>query len=155
MIPVQHIHPMLVHFPIVLIFLLAAFDIVATLSGRSVSGRSTAGNFSTGIAIATAVFAVLTFVFGGMALDVAEAGGFHSDVAEIHESLGEMVAIVASLYAVLRAGLWFKDKRISGSAALIFPVVAIAGSVLVAATAYYGGQLVYELGVNVTKIALN
>ena len=28
MIPVQHIHPMLVHFPIVLVFVLAAFVIV-------------------------------------------------------------------------------------------------------------------------------
>jgi uncharacterized membrane protein len=155
MIPVQHIHPMLVHFPIVLIFLLAAFDIVATLGGRSISGRGVAGNFSTGIAIATAAFAVLTFIFGGMALDVAEAGGFHSDVAEIHEGLGEMVAIAASIYALLRAGLWLKDVRISGVASLIFPVAAVAGSVLVAVTAYYGGQLVYELGVNVTKIALN
>ncbi len=155
MIPVQHIHPMLVHFPIVLVFMLAAFDVLASLRGRIVSGRTVAGNISTGLAVGTAIFAVATFFFGGLALDVAESGGFHSDIAETHESLGEMVAIITSLYAIIRAGLWFKDFRISGTTALVFPLVALGCCALVAATAYFGGQLVYELGVNVAKIAMN
>jgi uncharacterized membrane protein len=154
-IPIQHIHPMLVHFPIVIIFGLAVFDVIATLRGYSITGRNTAGNFSTGLAVFAAVFSVATFYFGGLALDIAEAGGFHSDVAEIHESLGEMVAIATSIYAVLRVGLWVGDIRIQNIASYIFPVAAIAGSALVAATAFYGGQLVYDLGVNVAKIALN
>lgn len=155
MIPVQHIHPMLVHFPIVLIFFLTAFDILATLRGHSVTGRTVAGNISTSFAVLTGLFAIATYIFGGMALDVAEAGGFHSDVAEIHESLGEMVAIVTGIYGLLRAGLWFKDFRINGVTSYIFPLAGLAGSALVAATAYFGGQLVYELGVNVAKVAMN
>jgi uncharacterized membrane protein len=155
MIPVQHIHPMLVHFPIVLIFLLTAFDVGATVRGRSVTGRTVAGNISTSMAVLTGLFAIATYFFGGMALNVAESGGFHSDVAEIHESLGEMVAIVTGVYALLRAGLWFKDFRINGVPSFLFPIASIAGSALVAITAYYGGQLVYELGVNVAKIAMN
>ena len=155
MIPIQHVHPMLVHFPIVLILMLAAFDVLATLRGQSVSGRSTAGNISTSLAVLTGVFAVATFVFGGMALDVAEAGGFHSDVAETHESLGEIVAICAAVYAAVRTFLWFRNTRINGTAAWLFPFAAITGSVLVAATAFFGGQLVYELGVNVARVAMN
>jgi uncharacterized membrane protein len=155
MIPVQHIHPMLVHFPIMLIFFLAAFDLVATLRDHSVTGRTTAGNISTGIAVMAAAFAVATFFFGGLALDVAEAQGFHSDVAEIHESLGELVAIATSIYAVLRAGLWWRDVRINGNLSVAFPITAIAASLLVTVTAYYGGQLVYDLGVNVAKVAMN
>ncbi len=155
MIPVQHIHPMLVHFPIVMIFMLAAFDLIATVRGSSVTGRTTAGNISTGLTIFTAIFAAATFYFGGMALDVAESGGFHSDVAEIHESLGETVAIVTALYALLRAGLWWRDIRVQGNASVVFPITAILGSLLVTVTAYYGGQLVYDLGVNVVKVALN
>ena len=155
MIPVQHIHPMLVHFPIVLIFMLAAFDVLASLRGCSVSGRTVAGNISTGLVVGTAIFAVATFFFGGLALDVAESGGFHSDVAEIHGGLGEMVAIFTTIYAFIRAGLWFKDYRISGVTSFVFPVAALGFSALVAATAYFGGQLVYELGVNVAKIAMN
>jgi uncharacterized membrane protein len=155
MIPVQHIHPMLVHFPIVLVFLLAAFDMSATYLGRSVSGRTVAGNISTAVAIATGIFTVATYFFGGMALNVAEATGFHSDIAETHESLGEMVAILTSVYALIRAGLWLKDFRISGISSIVFPVTALGFSALVAATAFFGGQLVYELGVNVAKVALN
>jgi uncharacterized membrane protein len=155
MIPVQHIHPMLVHFPIVIIFALAAFDLIATVRGYSVTGRTTTGNISTSLAVFAAIFAVATFYFGGMALDVAEAGGFHSDVAEIHEGLGEMVAIATSIYAVLRAGLWLRNIRIQNVTSYLFPVTAIAGSALVAVTAYYGGQLVYDLGVNVAKVAMN
>ncbi len=155
MIPVQHIHPMLVHFPIVLVFLLTAFDVVATFRGKTVTGRTTSGNFSTGIAVLTALFAIATYFFGGMALDVAESTGFHSDIAETHESLGEIVAIAATIYAVIRAGLWLRDIRITGLPSYVFPVAAIAGSALVSATAYFGGQLVYELGVNVAKVAMN
>ena len=155
MIPVQHIHPMLVHFPIVLVFMLAAFDVVASLRGFSVSGRTVAGNISTGLVVGSAMFAVATYFFGGLALTHAENGGFHSDIAETHESLGEMVAILTTIYAVIRVGFWFKDYRISGITSYVFPVAALGFSALVAATAYFGGQLVYELGVNVAKIAMN
>ncbi len=155
MIPVQHIHPMLVHFPIVLILLLTAFDVFATLRGRSVTRRTVAGNISTSFAVLTGLFAIATYIFGGMALTIAESGGFHSDVAEIHESLGEMVAILTGVYALLRSGLWIKDVRIDGIASYVFPVAGLAGSALVAVTAFYGGQLVYDLGVNVAKVAIN
>lgn len=153
MIPVQHIHPMLVHFPIVLVFVLAAFDLIATARGASVTGRSIAGNISTAVAVGSAIFAVATWYFGGLALDHAEAGGFSSDVAEIHESLGMTVAGALSVWAAIRTFMWWRDMRASGVVKFAMPVVALAGAGLVTVTAYYGGLLVYELGVNVTKAA--
>lgn len=152
MIPVQHIHPMLVHFPIVLVFMLAAFDLIATLRGATVTGRTVAGHSSTAVAVGAAIFAVATWYFGGLALDHAEAGGFSSDVAEIHESLGMTVAGVLSAWAAIRAFMWWRDMRATGALKLAMPAVALAGAGLVTATAYYGGLLVYELGVNVTKV---
>jgi uncharacterized membrane protein len=155
MIPIQHIHPMVVHFPIVLIILMAAVDTFASFRGISVTGRTTAGNLSVSLSLMTGVFAIAAFIFGGYALNVAESGGFHSDVAEMHESLGEAVAIVTSIYAAFRAAMWLKDIRLKGPLSFALPIMGIAGCVLVAATAYFGGQLVYELGVNVAKIASN
>jgi uncharacterized membrane protein len=38
--------------------------------------------------------------------------------------------------------------------AIAVPVVEVAGAMLVTATAYYGGLLVYDLGVNVAKTAI-
>jgi uncharacterized membrane protein len=153
MIPPQHIHPLIVHFPIVLIVLLAALDWIASLRGVSVTGRTPAGNASVAFAVLAGFAALTAFYFGGVALNIAEAGGFHSDVAEIHESLGEMTAIILGGWAIVRAFLWFRDIRISSPIAFSVPVLELAGLALVTVTAYYGGQLVYDLGVNVTMAA--
>lgn len=151
MIPVQHIHPMIVHFPIVLIFCLAAFDVIATFTGHSVSGRTVAGNISTVLAVLAGASAVVAAMFGDMALEFAEATGFHSEIAEIHEGLGQTTATAFGIWALIRLFLWWKDKRFAGGVGFVMPVVAVAGVCLVIATAYFGGQLVYDLGVNVAK----
>ena len=153
MIPVQHIHPVLVHFPIVFMLTLAVFDVVAMARGADVTRRTAAGNVSTGLAVLAGVFAVVTFVFGGMALDIAESGGFHSDIAEIHEALGGTVAAVFAIWGVMRAFVWWRKFPVRGFLGILVPAAEIVGSVIVIATAYYGGQLVYDLGVNVAHIA--
>jgi uncharacterized membrane protein len=153
MIPVQHIHPMLVHFPIVFFLSAAVFDIVATLSGRSVTGRSTAGTVSVVLVILAAVSAIATFVFGDMALGHAEAAGFHSDIAEIHEGLGMATMAAFVLWALIRAFAWWRDIDSRGAARAVTPTVEVLGALLVTVTAYYGGELVYGLGVNVAHAA--
>jgi uncharacterized membrane protein len=153
MIPVQHIHPMLVHFPIVFFLSAALFDIVATFSGRSVTGRSRAGTVSLVLVLLAALSAVATFFFGGMALDVAESGGFHSDIAEIHEGLGTMTTAVFVMWAVIRSYTYWRDMRGRGAIRAAAPVFEIFGVVLVTLTAYFGGELVYGLGVNVAHAA--
>lgn len=153
MIPTAHIHPILVHFPIVFFLCLAALDTIAGLRGIPVTGRSGAGNASTGLALLAGGFAVVTYIFGDMALEIAEAGGFHSDVAEIHEQLGGITMGAFAAWAVIRALLWFRNVKLRGGLAALLPMIEIAGAALVVATAYYGGQLVYGLGVNVAKVA--
>lgn len=153
MIPVQHIHPMLVHFPIVFFLSAAAFDIVATLSGHSVTGRSWAGSVSLVLVLLAAVSAVATFFFGGMALHFAEAGGFSSEVAEIHEGLGEMTTAVFVMWAIIRSFTYWRDMSGRGAVRAVAPAFEILGAMLVSLTAYYGGELVYGLGVNVAHAA--
>src|SRR5262245_50131801 len=92
MMTIAHIHPMLVHFPIVFFLTLAALDTVATLRGVPVTGRGGIGNVSTGLALLAGLFAIATYIFGDMALEFAEANGFHNDVAEVHEHLGGATA---------------------------------------------------------------
>ncbi len=153
MIPVQHIHPMLVHFPIVFFLTLTAYDLIAVLRGRDVGGRSRTGTISTSLAVLAGLSAVAAFIFGGIALDVAEQGGFHSDVAEIHESLGGFTAIAFAIWALVRGFAWWRDLRPAGATAIAVPVIEVAGAVLLMITAYYGGQLVFGLGVNVLHAA--
>jgi len=96
---------------------------------------------------------VVTYYFGGVALDLAESHGFHSDIAETHEGLGELVAIAFVIWALIRALAWWRNIRLTGLAAAIVPVIEVVGSGLIIWTAYYGGILVYGLGVNVARAA--
>lgn len=155
MISIAHIHPMLVHFPIVFFLSLAILDVAATMRGVSVTGRGGIGNVSTGLALLSGLFAIVTYVFGDMALDVAEEGGFHSDVAEAHEHLGGATAAIFVLWAIIRLVAWWRNANLRGSGAYLLSLVEIVGAVVVLATAYYGGQLVYDLGVNVAQAATN
>jgi uncharacterized membrane protein len=144
---------MLVHFPIVFFLVLAAFDLVALIRGASFTGRSAVANASAGLAVLAGLSAAVTWYFGTVALDFAEAGGFHSDIAEMHESLGEFTALAFIVWAAIRVLLWWRNRAarrgIEGAAV----AVEILGALLVIWTAYYGGQLVYILGVNVARTA--
>ena len=151
MVPIQHLHPMIVHFPIVLIFLVAGFELIAVSLGRTVTGRTASGNFAVGLLGLAAAASVLAFYLGDIALSFAEAGGFESDIAETHETLGKYVAITLVIWAIIRGVLWWRNVKIERPVAYVFPVISILGAALVSWTAYYGGQLVFDLGVNVTK----
>ncbi|MER8781221.1 DUF2231 domain-containing protein [Mesorhizobium sp. M1006] len=152
-VPIQHIHPILVHFPIVLIYTLAAIDLVALAGGNAVTRKSGAGTISTFVALAAGVFALGTWFFGGLALDHAEAAGFSSDIAEIHESLGGITAFAFLIWGLVRLALWIRNREFR-AVTIAIPLIEIGGAVLVTTTAYYGGLLVYELGVNVAKTAI-
>jgi uncharacterized membrane protein len=153
MLEVQHIHPILVHFPIVFFITLAAVDLVATARGRITTGRGALGNLSLGLALAAGAFAVGAYFMGDAALEFAESSGFHSDIAETHEALGETTAAAFAIWALIRLGLWWRDRRLTGAGAVAVSLIEVAGAALVVATAYYGGQLVYDLGVNVAHAA--
>jgi uncharacterized membrane protein len=150
---VQLIHPMLVHFPIVLFLLLAGIDLIATLRGVSVTEKASFGNVSTSIAAMSGAFALAAFYFGGLALTHAEDGGFSSPIAETHEALGEFTAVAFAVWAAIRVVMWFSNRQMPTFIKSAIPLVEIAGAILVVATAYYGGQLVYDLGVNVAHAA--
>ena len=153
MLLIQHVHPILVHFPIVFMLTLAVLDALASARGYAVIGRGAVGNVSAGLAVLAGGFAVVTYIFGGMALDVAESGGFHSDIAETHEALGEFTAIAFAVWAFVRIFLWWRNAKLGRAVSGAVALVEIAGAALVVATAYYGGQLVYDLGVNVAHMA--
>jgi uncharacterized membrane protein len=151
MISIAHIHPMLVHFPIVFFLSLAVLDTIATLRGVPVTGRGGVGNVSTGLALLAGMFAVATYIFGDMALEYAEAGGFHSELAEIHESLGEATAAAFAIWAIIRVVAWWRNARVRGGGAVLLSLVELAGAAVIVTTAYYGGRLVFDLGVNVAQ----
>ena len=152
MLSAAHIHPMLVHFPIVFVLTLAVLDVAATIAGKSVTGRSALGNASTALAVLAALFAIVTYAFGDMALDIAESTGWSSETAEIHEHLGMATTAVLVVWAAVRLFAWLRNARLPGWARTMVPLVELGGAAAVVVTAYFGGQLVYNLGVNVAHM---
>lgn len=152
MFSAAHIHPMLVHFPIVFALTLAVFDIVATTAGKPVTGRSAVGNASTALAVLAALGALASFAFGDMALEIAESTGWSSETAEIHEHLGMATTAILVIWALARVFAWLRNVRLPGWARTLVPVVELGGAAAVLVTAYFGGQLVYNLGVNVAHM---
>jgi len=150
MISIEHIHPMIVHFPIVFFLTLAALDIIALFKGAEITGRSAIGNISAGLAVLSGISSIVAYAFGDEALEIAEAGGFSSVIAENHEALGIAVAILFTIWALIRGYLWMSQKQVSGVVKKLMVIFEIGGAALVLTTAYFGGLLVYDLGVNVS-----
>ncbi len=152
MIAIQYVHPMIVHFPIVFALTLALVDTVAIFQSRNVTGRSYLGNTSTLFAIIAGLSGLVAIIFGDIALETAEAGGFSSDIAEIHEHLGSAVAFILMGWAIVRAILWFRDTQLPKWSVNLIPVIELGIAVGIIATAFFGGELVFELGVNVVSL---
>lgn len=153
MLSIQQIHPVLVHFPIVFFLTLVAFDAVALARGAAIFGHGCAARISTGLAALAGISAIAVYAFGDMAADVAVAAGVPEARLETHETLGTATAIFVAVWALVRGVLWWRNLALSGGGRAAAVGIEIAGALLVVTTAYFGGQLVYDFGVNVAHLA--
>jgi uncharacterized membrane protein len=151
MIPIEQFHPLTVHFPIVFMLTLIAFDTTAIVRRVPISGRGAVANVSTGLAVCAGLAATVAFIFGQIAFDVAVAAGTPAAQLEIHEELGKVTAFALLSWAIVRGVFWWRNTPLTGPRALIIVVVEIGIAALVVTTAYFGGQLVYDFGVGVTS----
>jgi len=151
--PIEQIHPLAVHFPIVFFLTLACFDLVALARGVAIGGRGAAANVSVGLAVLAGLAAIAAYAFGDVALDIAKAAGAPAAPLELHEDLGTSTAALLVAWAVLRSSAWWRRTPLSGLRGTVVVVLEILGSLLVVTTAYFGGRLVYEFGVGVAHAA--
>ena len=149
----EQFHPMILHFPIVLIVVLATIDLIAVARGLPLGGRDTYASMAAAFAVAAGLSAVLTAMLGDAALDIAQTRGFSPDLFETHEGLGWTTAIVFGLWGAIRAALWWKRTALEGGRKTAVAAVDVALVLLVVTAAYFGGQLVYEHGVNIQALA--
>lgn len=153
MLSIAHLHPIAVHFPIVFFLTLAAFDAVMLFRGNTISGRACTGNISTGLAVLAGLAAVVTGALGYLAYNAAVASGITEGRLDTHQGLGTTTAVVLAVWAFLRGYLWWRNVPIEGVTKTAAVALEAAGALLIIVTAYFGGQLVYELGVNVAHAA--
>tara|TARA_R110002074_G_scaffold392787_1_gene578570 strand:+ start:79 stop:540 length:462 start_codon:yes stop_codon:yes gene_type:complete len=150
MLPIEQFHPLVVHFPIVFVLVLAAFDLVAVWRGQPLSGRGAIANVSAGLAFSAGLAAAAAYVFGDLAFDVALAKGTPLAVLETHEELGSIVAALLVAWGLVRAFIWIRSVSLSRRLGWGIVAIEIAAAALIITTAYFGGQLVYDFGVGVS-----
>jgi uncharacterized membrane protein len=148
--PLEHIHPMIAHFPIVLALLALAFDLWWLARGRAAAAPLIRLRTGTVLLALGAAAAVVAYLFGDMAYDIAVSKGVAAATLETHEDWGTATTLVYVASALVRLFLWWRrlDEKPAGIALAIALAAVVAGMVVI--TAYFGGHLVYDLGVNVS-----
>jgi len=152
MISTALIHPMLVHFPIVLLITAVAMDIFLLLTNKDLANRKCLPLMALSALLLGILSAGIAAVFGDIALDKAISLGFPSGPLETHETLALITIAVFSLYCLLRLLALWRRYPLRGFSGWISALPGMVGLVLLIATAYYGGELVYHLGVNVAPV---
>lgn len=152
MIKLEHIHPMLVHFPIVLLLLAVLIDFLVLTRNDDLAASNCLPSSGFYVLLLAAVAAIAAAVFGDIALDKAVELGFDKAALEEHEELG-----LATMWVMLGLAGWqllarWRHMRLSGAIGWLFFAAALAGSGLLLAAAWHGGELVYGLGVNVSTV---
>jgi uncharacterized membrane protein len=136
-----NIHPLLVHFPITLIMVLAVVDIIALATKKEIFLRL--GTVLTVFALIGTAAAVLTGV-------LAEETVWHPESAEPliekHELLGFVVLGLVAVIFIIRLAA---SRRLSGPMGLLSLILALAASAVVGYSAYLGGEMVYRYGTGV------
>ena len=153
MINITHVHPMLVHFPIVLLLLAAVALTLVLFRGENLTGRDCLALAGRVALLAGTAFALLAAFFGDIALDAAVAKGFPEIPLEHHEEFAVLtISVFTALSLTMLFAMW-KKIALNRTSGWLFLTVVAAGLGLLIVTAYLGGHLVYDLGVNVQGIA--
>lgn len=152
MLDIAHIHPMLVHFPIVLYLLAVGLQLLVLLRHGNLADNTCLANSALGALLLASVAAVAAAFFGDIALDHAVELGFPTTPLESHATLGIItMSWMLLLAALLVAARWLHWPLGNGRGWMLW-AVALAGVALLILTAYHGGDLVYRIGVNVRAV---
>ena len=140
----QDIHPLFVHFPIVLLILAGAFDLIAVIRREETFHRAAWFALFSGV-----LAAIATVLTGLRAEDTVAHGGAAHGLMERHEFFA------FTLLGITVAALLLRPKPEKGRRWMIGTVVAEIVLIwpLVMATGYYGGELVYGHGVGTALTA--
>lgn len=151
MIDLSLVHPMLVHFPLALLPLVVLLQILGVIRGEQLFGRSCLARSLMYLTLLTGLSALAAAAFGDLALDIALEKGFPEDKLEDHEALGRASALLMAVLAFIHALLYLKQVDSRGGPGLTLLIVTSGLLMILLTTAFYGGNLVYALGVNVAS----
>lgn len=139
------IHPMLVHFPIALLFTSVLFDLVFFFTGREEFKK---GGFW--LLILGWIAGLAAILSGGWSEEIAEKAGVPEAAIERHELFAMTTLALFAGLMLLR--IWVRN-RWSTRDRLLYTCMAMIGLSFLATTGYFGGDLVYRYGAGVQSSA--
>ncbi len=148
MLDLAHLHPMIVHFPLALMPLAVLLQAWILFTGGSPLDRSCTAYAALGLMIVAGLSALAAAGLGDVALDIAVDKGFPDARMEDHEELGFATAWLMFGLAALETWLIWKNP-ISRTPGVLVTLLGAGIVALLLTTAWYGGNLVYDLGVSV------
>ncbi len=154
MFNIAHIHPMLVHFPLALLPVALISQLIALIKGQGLFQRQCMS--STGVALISiaALASIVAAMFGDMALDKAVDSGVKLASLETHEELGQLSAGLLIFLAGIEVWL-YRQMNSNLMVSRGMWVLGLGVLIVLVSTAWFGGQLVYGLGVNVDAVKIH
>ena len=143
-----NLHPLIVHFPIALLFAAGAVD----LAGLLMRGRRPVRDAATWLYIAGAVTAVAAYFTGDAAAKAMALSPDVTALVEAHAGWAFRATWLFAFFASLRLAMSYilRPRRSLRLGAL---VIALAGLGALAQTALHGRRLVFEQGIGVEAVA--
>ena len=140
------IHPLIAHFPIVLLLIGVVCDAIGILNDRDFFLRAGFLLFSLG-----ALSALPVALTGDSAAEVAQHIDDIAADLDDHDTLGTVTAFLAVALALIRTHFVLK-KRFVGIIRYVYLVFGLVTAGLVCAAGYTGGHLVYHYGAGTRSV---
>lgn len=140
-----NVHPLLIHFPIVLVLLAVPLDLAHLFRPRA----RTLSTVAMWLYVLAAVAALSAYLSGRIAADSVFTPGMAHSMVEGHENWATLTAAWISGVAVVRVGARITRRGEGAAARVLFVALGIAAAILVQQTAERGARLVFEQGVGV------
>ncbi|MFD0770459.1 DUF2231 domain-containing protein [Bacillus sp. CGMCC 1.60114] len=135
----SHIHPIMVHFPIVLIIMATCYDLFWIITHRELSPRKGYWLW------------MLAFIFAWIAVGTGpeEDARGNTNIFEYHQNLADFTTILAFLVVAFRTFFIIKRKEFQKSILVVYCLLSVICSVAILSVGYFGGKMVYDQGVGV------
>jgi uncharacterized membrane protein len=148
---VPNAHPLIVHFPIALIFIALAADTLALWLGER---WETGWEVATGLYVATGLSAIVSYYSGTWAIDtVTIATADAARTLSTHSHWAWYTMLATGGYALVRTvGVFVPRVRGSRAAHVLLLVVGLGTVFPLYKTGENGGAMVYKRGVGVTRV---